>query len=175
MRIGKVWWMGRTRSSAERKCWYLRAERAVWPKGTGHTMCAVRNAPSSLLPTLTAKEKVQQYKPFARQTTVLFLRMDLVPHANAAHYLVFCFPLRFVQAQSSGKQKNNLKTLSGCVWWRQQDSNLWPHGCEPCALTNWAMPPYVVRVCRTNLVVYALYILLRAASAFFLRFTLGFS
>ena len=30
----------------------------------------------------------------------------------------------------------------GKMWWRQQDSNLWPHGCEPCALTNWAMPPY---------------------------------
>ena len=26
---GCVWWMGRTRSSAERKCWHLRAERAV--------------------------------------------------------------------------------------------------------------------------------------------------
>ena len=68
-------------------------------------MCAVRNAPSRLLSTPTVKEKVQQHKPFARQTTVLFLRMDLVPHANAAHYLVFCFPLCFVQAQSSGKQK----------------------------------------------------------------------
>ena len=68
-------------------------------------MCVVRNAPSRPLQTPTTKEKVQQYKPFARQTTVLFLRMDLVPHANAAHYLVFCFPPRFVQAQSSGKQK----------------------------------------------------------------------
>lgn len=29
MRIGKVWWMGRTRSSAKRKCLHLRAERAV--------------------------------------------------------------------------------------------------------------------------------------------------
>ena len=72
---------------------------------TGRTPCAVRNAPSSLLQTPTVKEKVQQYKPFAKQTTVLFLRMNLVPHANATHYLVFCFPLRFVQAQSSGKQK----------------------------------------------------------------------
>ena len=26
-------------------------------------------------------------------------------------------------------------------WWRQQGSNLRPHGCEPCALTNWAMLP----------------------------------
>ena len=34
------------------------------------------------------------------------------------------------------------------MWWRQQDSNLWPHGCEPCALTNWAMPPYLAwRAC----------------------------
>ena len=49
-------------------------------------MCAVRNAPSRLLQTPTTKEKVQQYKPCARQTTVLFLQMDLVPHANAAHH-----------------------------------------------------------------------------------------
>ena len=27
------------------------------------------------------------------------------------------------------------------IWWRQQDSNLWPHACEACALTSWAMPP----------------------------------
>ena len=27
-------------------------------------------------------------------------------------------------------------------WWRQQDSNLWPHACEACALTSWAMPPW---------------------------------
>ena len=27
------------------------------------------------------------------------------------------------------------------IWWGQQGSNLWPHACEACALTNWAMPP----------------------------------
>ena len=26
-------------------------------------------------------------------------------------------------------------------WWKQGDSNSRPHGCEPCALTNWAMLP----------------------------------
>lgn len=65
-------------------------------------MCVVRNALSRLLPTPTAKEKVQQYKPFARQTAVLFLRMDLVPHANAAHYLAEkSFKLRVVDGQDS--------------------------------------------------------------------------
>ena len=37
-----------------------------------------------------------------------------------------------------GRQK-----FSFC-WWKQQGSNLRPHGCEPCALTNWAMLPYSV-------------------------------
>ena len=32
--------------------------------------------------------------------------------------------------------------LGNCPWWTQQDSNLWPTGYEPVALTNWAMGPY---------------------------------
>ena len=31
--------------------------------------------------------------------------------------------------------------LGNCPWWTQQDSNLWPTGYEPVALTNWAMGP----------------------------------
>ena len=34
------------------------------------------------------------------------------------------------------------------LWWRQGDSNPRPHGCEPCALTGWAMPPSS-GICRT--------------------------
>ena len=30
--------------------------------------------------------------------------------------------------------------------WRQRDSNPRPHGCEPCALTSWAMPPFSLPV-----------------------------
>ena len=26
-------------------------------------------------------------------------------------------------------------------WWAVLDSNQWPHGCEPCALTSWANCP----------------------------------
>lgn len=52
---------------------------------------------------------MQQYKPFARQTTVLFLRMDLVPHANAAHYFVF---RSIVLAQSvAGNKKQPEKSF----------------------------------------------------------------
>ena len=39
-------------------------------------------------------------------------------------------------------QKKEGKSLP-FLWWGQQGSNLWPHACEACALTNWAMPPCV--------------------------------
>ena len=39
--------------------------------------------------------------------------------------------------------KTNLTVCRGNLWWRQRDLNPRPHGCEPCALTSWAMPPSI--------------------------------
>ena len=36
------------------------------------------------------------------------------------------------------KMKNPRKrSVFNGLWWSQQDSNLWPHRCERCALTMW--------------------------------------
>ena len=33
--------------------------------------------------------------------------------------------------------------LNRLLWSRGGDSNSWPHGYQPCALTNWATPRYI--------------------------------
>ena len=44
----------------------------------------------------------------------------------------------FKNALLSGRQNRRF------CWWRQRDLNPRPHGCEPCALTSWAMPPDIL-------------------------------
>ena len=49
----------------------------------------------------------------------------------------------FAPSVDTEKNKRPPERVVFCFWWRQKGSNLRPHGCEPCALTNWAMPPTI--------------------------------
>ena len=47
---------------------------------------------------------------------------------------------------AEGKHHSKKPNLSGrqirlFCWWRQLEANQWPHACQACALTSWAMPP----------------------------------
>ena len=33
------------------------------------------------------------------------------------------------------------RQMCAFFWWRQLESNQWPHACQACTLTSWAMPP----------------------------------
>ena len=50
-------------------------------------------------------------------------------------------PRKRSQSPVCYRYTNPLFLWHEATWWRQQDSNLWPHACEACALTSWAMPP----------------------------------
>ena len=40
----------------------------------------------------------------------------------------------------------HLRRISFEIWWAQMDSDHRPHAYQACALTSWAMSPYVVEV-----------------------------
>ena len=68
-------------------------------------------------------------------------------HPNKFGYLlikiVFLFVVSLFNFQRTSLPVRHLKP-SEHLWWAQMDSNHRPHAYQACALTTWAMRPYLV-------------------------------
>ena len=82
------------------------------------------------------RKKTPRWVPFRQKVLVHFKRIAFEINGGHDHLRKLLAPSGFVK-----KQKNHPNGWFFAFWWRQKGSNLRPHGCEPCALTNWAMPP----------------------------------
>lgn len=90
---------------------------------TGRTPCAVRDAHSSFVAKTDIREKATvQVVCFANGRPVSPNGSRTTRKCCALSCLLF--PAMLCASTIERKIKNNLKSLSGCVWWRQQDSNL---------------------------------------------------
>ena len=47
---------------------------------------------------------------------------------------------------SFNKATSNIAAVKRKIWWAQEDSNLRPHAYQACALTTWAMSPFLTRL-----------------------------
>ena len=80
-------------------------------------------------------------RSFASQTFRILCRLRLCLTANRRN---IDGGVRSPLAICKTNKKLQPFRLQSFFWWRQRGSSPRPHGCEPCALTSWAMPPYTI-------------------------------
>ena len=59
------------------------------------------------------------------------------------------FQPRLLRSRTLKTANKSLRRTSSCpllCWWAQMDSNHRPHAYQACALTNWAMSPFLVEI-----------------------------
>ena len=95
--------------------------------------------------------RLRRYDAFASQIWCCFtsFRNDAMfapKCGEATHHSAKPSSLAEPTSFAAGKHHSKKPNLSGrqirlFCWWRQLESNQWPHACQACALTSWAMPP----------------------------------
>ena len=66
-------------------------------------------------------------------------------------FFLFCFQVAFTLKVNFSNYFYNCSNPSLKFWWAQMDSNHRPHAYQACALTTWAMRPFLVEMRRIEL------------------------